>query len=204
MTRALVVVIAALLLVPQGSMALEKRAYAVVESDGDFELRRYEPALVAETFVEGDFEKVGSEAFRRLVGYIGGKNRAQQSISMTAPVAQEARSQKIAMTAPVAQEASAGGYRLTFVMPREYARADLPEPTDPRVQIREEPARRFASVRYSGFWSRDRYERQLVRLEQWMRGRGLVAAGEPVWARYDPPFMPWFLRTNEVLVPIDG
>jgi hypothetical protein len=24
-----------------------------------------------------------------------------------------------------------------------------------------------------------------------------------VWARYDPPFMPWFLRRNEVLIPIE-
>jgi hypothetical protein len=31
----------------------------------------------------------------------------------------------------------------------------------------------------------------------------LVKAGEPVWARYDPPFMPWFLRRNEVLIPIE-
>ena len=35
-----------------------------------------------------------------------------------------------------------------------------------------------------------------------MEKEGLRAVGEPVWARYDPPFMPWFLRTNEILVEI--
>ena len=29
-----------------------------------------------------------------------------------------------------------------------------------------------------------------------------TAVGEPIWARYDPPFMPWFLRTNEILVDL--
>jgi hypothetical protein len=33
--------------------------------------------------------------------------------------------------------------------------------------------------------------------------RGLKSIGEPVWARYDPPFMPWFLRRNEVLIPVE-
>ena len=27
-------------------------------------------------------------------------------------------------------------------------------------------------------------------------------AGEPLWSRYDPPFMPWFLRRNEVQVEV--
>jgi hypothetical protein len=39
-------------------------------------------------------------------------------------------------------------------------------------------------------------------LEAWMRERGLVAEGEPVWARYNPPFTPWFLRRNEILIPL--
>jgi hypothetical protein len=30
----------------------------------------------------------------------------------------------------------------------------------------------------------------------------LKLTGEPVYARYDPPFMPWFLRRNEILVEI--
>ena len=43
---------------------------------------------------------------------------------------------------------------------------------------------------------------QLAELRAAMEKEGLRAVGEPVWARYDPPFMPWFLRTNEILVEI--
>jgi len=59
-------------------------------------------------------------------------------------------------------------------------------------------------VQYSGTWSRQRYERNLARLREWMKAQGLAAAGDPVWARYNAPFTPWFLRRNEVLVPLPG
>jgi len=42
----------------------------------------------------------------------------------------------------------------------------------------------------------------MARLEQWMSENELQAAGEPVWARYDPPFKPWFMRRNEILIPV--
>jgi hypothetical protein len=32
---------------------------------------------------------------------------------------------------------------------------------------------------------------------------GLTTNGEPIWARYDPSWSPWFLRRNEVLVAVD-
>ena len=182
--------------------AYETRAYEVLEEDGRFALRDYAPAIVAETIVEGDFEDVGGEAFRILVAYISGKNASRDEISMTTPVAQEPQSQKLSMTTPVTQERDDRGYRVTFVMPARFTLESLPEPTDPRVVLRAEPRRKVASVRYSGFWSRENYDRHLVMLRQWMQDRGLEPEGEPVWARYDPPFMPWFWRTNEILLSV--
>ncbi|MEI7881439.1 MAG: heme-binding protein [bacterium] len=38
-------------------------------------------------------------------------------------------------------------------------------------------------------------------MRDWMKANGLIAAGEPIWARYNPPFTPWFMRRNEILVP---
>jgi hypothetical protein len=120
-------------------MATEKLAYRTIEQDGQFELRLIEPHVVAETFVEGDFESVGSEGFRRLVEYIGGANRTQARISMTAPVVQEPASEEIAMTAPVAQEKVGDRYRITFLMPSKYTLETLPQPTDTRIRLRAEP-----------------------------------------------------------------
>ena len=85
-------------------MATEEAKYAVLEKEGHFELRQYEPCIAAETLVEGDFDEVGNAGFRRLFRYISGDNQAKMPISMTSPVAQEKRSEKISMTAPVTQQ----------------------------------------------------------------------------------------------------
>ena len=75
-------------------------------------------------------------------------------------------------------------------------------PGDERLRLRVEPGGRYAAVRYSGTWSRERFESHLRKLEQWITTNGWSAAGSPIWARYDPPFMPWFLRRNEILIPL--
>ena len=185
------------------AMAIEESRYTVVEQADDFELRWYEPSIVAETLVEGGFSKVGSEGFRRLAGYIFGKNRKQESIDMTAPVSQESSSEKIAMTAPVNQEADDGQWRITFTMPAEYTMETLPVPLDDRVTLVRESGRLMAAIQYSGTWSRDRYEEKEETLRSLMVERGLKAVGEPVFARYNAPFTLWFLRRNEVLIPVE-
>ena len=184
-------------------LAIETARYQVVEKEGDFELRQYAPYLVAETLVEGEIDEVGNEGFRRLFGYISGKNRKKQSISMTAPVTQEKTAEKIAMTAPVTQEKAEGKFRITFMMPSEYTLDSLPEPLDSRVALKTEPARLVAAIQYSGTWSPKRFEDHKKKLDEWISKRGLKPLADPVWARYDPPFMPWFLRRNEVLIPVE-
>jgi effector-binding domain-containing protein len=185
------------------AMAIEKAKYNVLEKKGRFEIRQYEKQVLAETFVEGDFEDVGNEGFRRLYDYISGKNRNQQSISMTAPVTQENSSVKIAMTAPVSQEKRQNRWRITFMMPAEFSLETLPEPLDQRVRMVEEPGRLMAAVKYSGTWSNKSYEANRERLLEFIKEEGLRQVGTEIWARYDPPFMPWFLRRNEVLIPVE-
>ena len=184
------------------AVATEEVKYRVLESSGDFELRQYESSLGAETTVEGDFHEVGNEGFRRLFDYISGKNRKKQSIPMTSPVSQEASSEKIPMTAPVNQEKVGGAWRITFLMPSAFTMETLPEPLDSRVKLVKIPGRLMAALSYSGTWSRERYEDKEKRLKELIRQRGLKIEGEPVFARYNPPFMPWFLRRNEVLIPV--
>ena len=191
------------LLVAKSAMAIEKAKYTVVEKKDEFEIRQYDSQIVAETYVEGALEDVGNEGFRRLYGYISGDNTKKESISMTAPVGQEAESEKIAMTAPVGQEKRDDRWRITFLMPAEYSLETLPEPTDPKVKVVQDPGRLMAAIRYSGTWSEEGYEENKALLEDYIQKRGLVKAGEAIWARYDPPFMPWFLRRNEVLIPIE-
>ena len=106
------------------------------------------------------------------------------------------------MTAPVTQERKGEKWRITFLMPSEYTLETLPEPLDERVRLRQTPSRLMAALKYSGTWSSQRYEEKEALLMEMIKERGLTQIGVPVWARYDPPFMPWFLRRNEVLIPV--
>jgi effector-binding domain-containing protein len=93
---------------------------------------------------------------------------------------------------------------VSFMMPASYTLDTLPIPDNPDVRLRQIPARRMASVRYSGTWSEKRYLQHLQDLESWIAKNGFRILGEPVWARYNPPFTPWFLRRNEILIPVDS
>ena len=186
------------------NMTIETPKYALVNRYADFETRQYPALRVAETDVEGSQTEVGNEAFSRLAGYIFGKNQGARKVAMTAPVVQAPQpGTSIAMTAPVSQQRKgAATWRVQFIMPSEYVLASLPKPNDPRVHLREIPAKKVAVVRYSGAWSMRNYNEHLAILENGLRREGLHALGEPSWARYDPPYKPWFLRTNEISIEI--
>lgn len=180
----------------------EAHAYQVLASDGSFEVRRYAPAIVARTVVAPGPERPENEAFRRIAGYIFGKNEGSRSIAMTVPVVQERESVPIAMTVPVTGRPDQEGYRMHFVVPSEWTLETLPTPLDPRVELAEIPARTFAVKRFSGVAYVEDLERHLPALGSWMQERGLAPTGEPRMAFYDPPWTLPFCRRNEVMVPV--
>lgn len=182
--------------------AIEEAEYEVVLEDGDMELRDYAAQIVAEVEVEGDFDEAGNDAFRPLFNYISGDNTRQQEIAMTAPVAQEKASEEIAMTAPVSQRSEGASWAVSFMMPSSYTMDTIPSPTNPAVTIREIPPHRMAAVRYSGRWTEANYQEHLGQLNAWIEAQGLDVIGAPVWARYNAPFSLWFLRRNEILIPV--
>ncbi len=186
----------------RAAMAIEEPQYEVVRTFDDFEVRRYGATLVAQTAVQAGLEEAGNQAFGILAGYIFGKNKGERRIEMTAPVAQTPA--KIAMTAPVSQTPAGEVMLVRFTMPREWTLETLPEPLDARVELKALPARTVAVIRYSGTWSEARYAEHLDRLTAALAREGLRWTGEPVWARYNPPMMPWFLRRNEIWLELAG
>lgn len=182
-------------------MAIEEPQYKVVRAYETFEVRRYEPYLVAETLVGAASDDAGGQGFRILAAYIFGQNKGARRIEMTAPVAQAPA--RIAMTAPVAQSPGSGGYTIQFAMPQEWSLETLPEPLDSKVALRAIPARTLAVIGYTGTWSQSRYEANLRKLQDALTQARLPWRGEPTWARYDPPWKPWFLRRNEIWLELD-
>lgn len=171
-------------------MSPDEPEYEVLQQTDAFELRAYQPLIVAETRVEGDFGDVSSPAFSRLVGYIQGENGGERNLPMTAPVNQQ----------PVD---GADTWLFQFIMAKEYVLQMLPQPMDADVTLRQVPARLVAAHRYSGGWGEQKYRANEQALLDALQRERLTPVGEPIFARYNAPFVPGFLRRNEVLMEID-
>lgn len=191
------------------TVAIEQPKYTVLEQSGDFELRAYDPMIVAETFIDGDMDDASNQGFRRIAGYIFGKNSVQSGesdkVAMTAPVTMQPVSKKIAMTTPVtstpAFNTSDGEqWRVHFVMPSEYSMSTLPVPDNPQVILREVPGSYFAALRFSGLVSDKKRAERTAELLRWVKERNITVIGEPSLARYNPPWTLPFLRRNEILI----
>lgn len=185
-------------------MAAEEAKYSVAVKQDDLEVRDYEPSIVAEVIVNDDFEDASGAAFRKLFNYISGDNTKRSKIAMTSPVSQKAEPEKIAMTSPVGQRKAEQGWAVSFMMPASFTMETIPVPDDPSVVLREVPAYRAAAIRYSGRWTEKSYKKHLALLQEWIASENFEVVGEPVWARYNAPFTPWFARRNEILIPINS
>jgi len=192
---ACVVLLAAAMFASESVRAIEQPEFHVVAQIGAVEVRKYPPQIVARTLVTAPFSNAGNQGFRRLAGYIFGGNAEDQKIAMTAPV----------MLEPAPSPKSQ--YWVAFNMPSEHALEDLPVPDDARVSIEAMPERYLAVLRYKGSWSEARYrEHESILLASVEENDSWKKQGPPSWARYDPPFALWFMRTNEVgveVIPLD-
>lgn len=197
------------------AMAIEEPRYEVLVSDGAFELRRYAPMLVAETWVDGDMDAASNKGFRLIADFIFGNNELPGSdqkskIAMTAPVTIEPQSSKIAMTAPVTVEPqsddasleSAQRWRIHFVMPSTYTLENIPKPRNEAVRLREVPTKYFVVHKYSWLNTQSRVQQKTQETLQWAQQRSLQVLGAPQLARYDPPWTPPMLRRNEIMVEV--
>ncbi|MEY3480510.1 MAG: hypothetical protein RIQ71_1285 [Verrucomicrobiota bacterium] len=173
-------IILAIAIATSQAMAIETPDYKVLEQDGKFEVRDYPAMTVART-------AMGDGDFMRLFRYISGGNESEQKISMTAPVLVQHKGEESGMS---------------FVVPRDVAAKKVPAPKAAEVSVDEMPAAKFAALTYSGRRTDSNEADALAKLRAWMEKKSLRAAGEPVFAYYDPPWTLPFLRRNEVMLRI--
>lgn len=183
---------------------LEEPHYISTPLTGNVEIRKYGPRIAAETTVAGGEEKARNVGFRRLANYIFGGNHRDESISMTAPVAQQSgRGEDIAMTAPVVQSRSAEDrWTIRFFMPAKWTMDTLPTPDDENVKLVTVPGETVAVLRFSGDRGSDALEARSDELVKMLRDKGIESTGEPVTWFYDPPWTLPFRRRNEIAIPV--
>ena len=198
------------------AMATEEPKSTILSKTENFELRRYESQLVAQTWVSGDQDAAGRAGFKVLADYIFGNNTAPNGesikISMTAPVAMkfEAKQsenknddnepQKIAMIAPVSMQQSDGKWRVQFTMPSQYTMQTLPKPNNPDITIIKVPAQTYGVIKFSGLAGSEKVTAKTAELQSWMQKQKLTVTGTPELARYNPPWTLPFMRRNEIMI----
>lgn len=197
-------------------MATEEPNYTILSQTDDFELRRYDGQIVAQTWVTGDQDAASRKGFKILADYIFGNNTApggkSSKISMTAPVMMQPEamsseenkdsdeSEKIAMTAPVSMQQADGRWRVQFTMPSQYTMQSLPKPNNPDITITELPVQTYGVIKFSGLAGSNKVAEKTEALQSWMQGQNLKIIGIPELARYDPPWTLPFMRRNEVMI----
>jgi hypothetical protein len=163
--------------------------YKVIREVDKVEIRAYPKIIVAKV------QDPNADAFSLLYNFITGGNKQKEKVKMTAPVV----SQKIAMTSPVLSETGS----MAFVMPEEFTLETTPEPSDNRVSIAEIPERLVAALCFSGGWSEAHFEKETQELLDELAKAEIKTKGKVFTMLYNPPFIPGFLRRNEVAVEVE-
>ncbi len=176
------ILVSCLSLLPALAMAIETPDYKVLSKDKKFEVRDYPALTVART-------AMGDGDFMRLFRFISGENEAKQKIAMTAPVLMQEQGDQAGMS---------------FVVPREVAAREVPQPGDKAVTLATVPPARYAVYVFSGGRNQANESKALEALRVWVATKGLEVTGEPVFGYYDPPWIPGFWRRNEVMLRVVG
>ena len=171
----------------------EQPIYKVILEQDKFSIRDYSEVIVVETEVVASRRNATSEAFRKLFRYISGNNEANLEISMTSPVAQTLTN----------QDGEIGeNWAVRFFLPRSLSEENIPKPSETGVAVMKLKAQKYGSVSFKGTQNDKKVSENLAKLEAFIAENDYEVSGPPVYAFYDPPFIPWFLRDNEILLPV--
>ncbi len=170
----------------------QRQEFQVLEKYNDFEIREYLPCVIAEVRVSADYSSASSNAFSHLFRYISKGNRAQESISMTAPV----------IAAQRADRASDNEWFVSFVMPSGSRFGHLPQPNDPQVILRELNAETCVAKSFRGRATAELSKKKINELRIAAGKAQLSLSDETRICRFDPPFKPGLLQYNEIVIPI--
>ena len=188
---------------------VETPSYAVIEEKTDYEIRDYDPYLIAEVEVEGSTTEALNKGFRILADYIFGNNTKNSEIAMTAPVTENTADENtkngedIPMSTPVLERIDKSQKRIvSFIMPSEYTKSTLPYPNNPDIKIRSVDSKKIAALKFSWWASNSLVQKKEEELLNALKRDKIETIGNTQYAGYNPPFTIPFLIRNEIWVEI--
>jgi effector-binding domain-containing protein len=187
-------------------MATEEPEFKLVLEEGEFQIREYDPKIIAQVEVVGNFDEASSKGFKLLADYIFGNNLldgGSKKISMTTPVEVSPMAENLLMTSSILDDYVNKKWLINFVMPQEYSLDTLPKPNNPQVNIIEVPSEKYAVIVFSGLVRESSYSEKAELLSNYLNENSFKQQGAIKIARYNPPWTLPFFRRNELMVRID-
>ena len=170
----------------------QRQEFKVLKTYEGFELREYQPCVIAEVKVSAQFSTASSSAFGSLFSYISQGNKTSQKIAMTARV----------IAAQKEKRANENEWFVSFVMPSGSKFGQMPDPNDPKVILRELGTEICVAASFRGRATQATADKKIVELRAAAAKENISLSAETRICRFDPPFKPGFLQYNEIVIPV--
>ena len=165
----------------------ETQAYQVIKTEKDFEIRLYPPATMATISMDvKTYKELSSAGFRKLASFIFGGNQDNKNISMTSRVHMDINDSLSSMS---------------FVMPANYNKDNLPKPNDTSVILKTTAEEYVAAIRFGGYANDEEIKMYAAKLENALKAKGIEYFGNFRFLGYNAPFQFWG-RKNEIIVNV--
>ena len=170
----------------------QRQEFKTLTTYKDFELREYQPCVIAEVKVSAQYSNATSAAFASLFKYISKGNKGSEKIAMTAPV----------IAAQKGKQANENEWFVSFVMPSGSKFGHLPHPNDPQVILRELVKQNCIAASFRGRATQEVADKKIQALRKAAAKENIALSDETRICRFDPPFKPGFLQYNEIVIPV--
>lgn len=163
----------------------ETASYEVLKKyDQHMELRKYPVHYLAQT--TSQLDRRYSNGFSKVFNYISGNNEDSEKISMTTPVISQVEDNILSTS---------------FVVPAKY-KGNPPIPSSGDVQIKVLDEGQYIVVRFKGGWNDKTFKKYNDLLLNKIYQEGLIKLSDAYILRYQPPFIPNFLKRNEIMYQV--
>ena len=169
----------------------KRQEFRVIRTYADFELREYQPCVIAEVKVSARYSSASSSAFGSLFNDISKGNKTSQKSAMTAPV-----------IAAQKTDTSEDEWFVSFVMPSGSTFGHLPDPNDPNVVLRDLDTETCIAMSFRGRATEEKSEQMAKQLRAAAAKENMSLSSETRICRFDPPFKPGLLQYNEIVIPV--
>lgn len=165
----------------------ETQSYQVIKTEKDFEIRKYPSATMATVSMNAkSYKELSSTGFRKLASFIFGANKDQKNIAMASPVHMDINDSESSMS---------------FVMPSEYNRENLPKPDNLEIKIEKTAEEYVAAIQFGGYANDEDIKKYADQLENSLKLSGIEYFGNFRFLGYNAPYQV-LDRKNEIIVSI--